>query len=77
MIILTFVYTLSRLRFVHAAIVGAVIIVVHNVISIGVLDDRGDALYFANFFVVSLWVMGMVASFGLERVHAAAVPAGA
>jgi class 3 adenylate cyclase len=67
MIVLVYVYTLSRLRFVPAAIVGLVLIVVYNVIAIGVLHDANEELYFANFFIALTAFMGSAAAYGLER----------
>jgi class 3 adenylate cyclase len=67
MIVLVYVYTLSRLRFVPAVLVGFVLIAFHNVIAIGVMHDEPEELYFANFFIVLTATMGSAAAYGLER----------
>ncbi len=67
MIVLIYVYTLSRLRFVPAALTGIVVIAFHNVIAIGVMHDPPEELYLANFFVVLTAFMGSAAAYGLER----------
>jgi class 3 adenylate cyclase len=67
MIVLIYLYTLSRLRFAPAVIVGIVVIAFHNVIAIGVMHDPAEELYLANFFVVLTAFMGTAAAYGLER----------
>ena len=67
MIVLVYLYTLSRLRFVPAVLVGLALIAFHNVIAIGVMHDEAQELYFANFFIVLTATMGSAAAYGLER----------
>jgi class 3 adenylate cyclase len=67
MIVLLYLYTLSRLRFAPAAIAGIIVIAFHNVIAIGVQRDPIEELYLANFFVVLTAFMGSAAAYGLER----------
>jgi class 3 adenylate cyclase len=67
MLILAFVYTLSRIRFVGASLVGAAIVVVHNVVIVAVLHQDGADVRFADFFLLSFAAMGMAAAYGLER----------
>jgi class 3 adenylate cyclase len=69
MLLLAFAYILTRLPFVYASALGAFAIVTYNVIEIVFANER-DPLHFllyANFFLVSFAIVGMAASYGLER----------
>jgi class 3 adenylate cyclase len=67
MLLLAFAYILSRLPFVYASAVGAFAIAVFNVVAIWVLNDTRDNIMYADFFLVSFAIVGMAASYGLER----------
>ena len=67
MIVLVFIFTLSRLWFVPASITGVLVIVFHNVIALAVMHDTREELYIANFFLFVTASMGSVAAYGLER----------
>jgi class 3 adenylate cyclase len=69
MLLLAFAYILTRLPFVYATALGAFAIVCFNVVEV-VFANEPDPFHFllyANFFLVSFAIVGMAASYGLER----------
>lgn len=67
MVILAFIYVLSRLQFVYAAVVGAVSIVIYDVLTIAFASDTNTQFLVANYFLVTFAFVGMAASYGLDR----------
>ena len=67
MVILVFAYVVSRLQFRYSAIVGALLIVFHNVATIGFTDEEPIDVVFGNYFLLVLAFMGMVGAYILER----------
>jgi adenylate cyclase len=70
MLILTFAFILSRLQFRYAVIVGAVLIVFHNVGTIafmGFTKDSANDVIFGDYFVLVLAFMLAVGAYVLER----------
>jgi class 3 adenylate cyclase len=66
-LIMTFGYTLIRLRFVLAAIVSATLIAVYLVVAIGSNEVTDRELKLAWFYLGTFWLLGMIASYVLER----------
>lgn len=67
MLILAFIYVLSRLRFVSASVVGAVSLIVYDLLVVWFTSDTWADVFFANYFLVSFAAIGMAAAYGLER----------
>jgi class 3 adenylate cyclase len=69
MLLLAFAYILTRLPFVYATALGAFAIVTYDVVEIVFAHERDPFhfLLYANFFLVSFAIVGMAASYGLER----------
>ena len=67
MLILAFIYVLSRVQFVYATAIGALSIVVFDVSVLAFTDDTWSDIFFANYFMVALALICMAASYGLER----------
>ena len=67
MVLLAFIYVLGRLPFRDASIVGAIVIAVFNVISIGLIHDSKLDVLFSDWFIVTFAFIGMAAAYGLER----------
>jgi diguanylate cyclase (GGDEF)-like protein len=68
MLVLTYGYVLSRLRFVAAAVVGGIIVFAYEVVAVFVNPVPVTVLVSNNFFFLSTNIMGMVAGFLLERL---------
>jgi class 3 adenylate cyclase len=66
-LIITFSYTLIRLRFVLAAAVSAVLIVGYLAIGLGTNEVTGREVKLSSFYLVSFWLLGMIATYVLER----------
>jgi class 3 adenylate cyclase len=66
-LIITFSYTLIRLRFVLAAAVSAVLIVGYLAIGLGTNEVNGREVKLSSFYLVSFWLLGMIAAYFLER----------
>jgi class 3 adenylate cyclase len=66
MLILSFAYVLSRLQFRYSAILGVVLIAMHN---IGALfsNESSTDLIFANYFLIIMAFMGTVVAYVLDR----------
>ncbi|MGZ8662388.1 MAG: adenylate/guanylate cyclase domain-containing protein [Actinomycetota bacterium] len=67
MVLLAFIYVLGRLPCVDATIVGAIVIVIFNVVSIALIHVTGLDILFADWFIVTFAFIGMAAAYGLER----------
>ncbi len=67
MLILSFCYIFSRIQIVYSAVVGAVIVVYYNVVTVLFTRDSSLDVLFADFFVVSFAIVGMAGAYGLER----------
>ncbi|MEX2274689.1 MAG: adenylate/guanylate cyclase domain-containing protein [Actinomycetota bacterium] len=67
MLILTFNFTFARLPWTWATVIGAVTIGYANLVMLAWLDDSTVDLLFADFFLVSAFLIGTAASFGIER----------
>jgi class 3 adenylate cyclase len=67
MVILAFTYVPSRLPFPIASIVGAVAVVVFNIVAVAVVDATTLDVVFADWFIVSFVFIGMAAAYGLDR----------
>jgi adenylate cyclase len=64
MLILAFTYVLSRMQFLTASIVGALMIGYYEFVTIVLTHDE---LLFANFFLLSFAAIGTAAAYGLDR----------
>ncbi|MGZ8579003.1 MAG: hypothetical protein ACXWWX_05675, partial [Actinomycetota bacterium] len=67
MVVLAFVYILSRIQFRYAAVAGAVLVAFHNVVAVALIGDTRLDLLFADYFLIVFAAIGMAASYGLER----------
>ncbi len=67
MVVLAFVYILSRILFRYAAVVGVILVAFHNVVAIAFIGDTRLALLFADYFLIVFAAIGTAASYGLER----------
>ena len=70
MLILAFAYVLSRVQFVYAAVVGAVSIVIYDVLTVAFASDTNTQFLVANYFLVVFAFVGMAASYGLDGPRA-------
>jgi hypothetical protein len=66
-LIMTFSYTLVRLRFVLAAGLSAVLVVGYLAIGLGTNELSRHDLRLPLFYLVSFWLLGMTAAYVLER----------
>jgi len=66
-LIMTFSYTLIRIRFVLAAAVSAVLIIGYLAISLGTHQVTAREAKLSLFYLVSFWLLGMIAAYVLER----------
>jgi hypothetical protein len=66
MLILTFAYILSRLQFRFSAVLGVVLIAMHNVGAVFARESSTD-LIFGDYFLVVLAFMGTIGAYVLER----------
>jgi class 3 adenylate cyclase len=69
MLLLAFAYILTRLPFVYASVLGAFAIACFNLVEVLFANERDPFhfLLYSNFFLVSFAIIGMAASYGLER----------
>ena len=67
MLILAFLFTFSRVGFPFAAATAVGIIAVYNGVTIWLLRDAPLDQLMANYFVLSVGVLGMAASYWLDR----------
>src|SRR5215207_2827727 len=66
-LIMTFSYTLIRLRFVLAAAVSAVLIVGYLAIGLGTNEVTSREVKLSSFYLLSFWFLGMIAAYVIER----------
>jgi class 3 adenylate cyclase len=66
-LIMTFGYTLIRLRFLLAAAVSAVMVLAYMTASLWVNDVTAREAKLSAFYLVSFWSLGMIATYVLER----------
>ena len=66
MLILIFAYVLSRLQFRYSAVVGIVLIVLHNLGAL-VSNETTNDLIFGDYFLIITAFMGTIAAYVLER----------
>jgi class 3 adenylate cyclase len=67
MIVLVYLFALSRLRFVTATVAGAIIVTFHIFVRSVVLGVEAEDLYLEAFFVVMTAAMGAAGAYALER----------
>jgi class 3 adenylate cyclase len=67
MVVLAFVYILARIQFRYAALVGAALVIFHNLVAAFMIGDTRLELLFADYFLIVFASIGMAASYGLER----------
>jgi class 3 adenylate cyclase len=66
-LIMTFGYTLIRLRFLTVAAVSASLIVGYVAISLGTNELTRHEVKLPLFYLLSFWLLGMIAAYALER----------
>jgi class 3 adenylate cyclase len=66
-LIMTFGYTLLRLRFVFVASVSAVLIVAYLAIGLATSEVTGGEVKLSSFYLVSFFFLGLIAAYVLER----------
>jgi diguanylate cyclase (GGDEF)-like protein len=61
------VYTWSRVRFVWATLVGWLIVVAYEALTLGVLHSSSQVMWTHNFFFIGSNILGMFACYAIER----------
>lgn len=62
-----FSYTLTKLRFIYAAITGLVILIIYEVVAIFILNTPVEKLIAVNFGLFSANIIGMISCYLFER----------
>ena len=68
LLVLIFIHTLARLRFITASLVSLALIIAYEIVAISVAPVPVDVLVANNFYLVATAMMGMLASHTIERM---------
>jgi class 3 adenylate cyclase len=66
-VILVFAFTFSRLPWIWSTAVAVISIAYYNLVIIAVIGDEANQVAFADFFVISVALIGGATAFGIER----------